>query len=525
MPGCLQQLSLRRNAHFLNRYNVMPETKQKPISPWIVLATVMVGTLLIGLDRTVVNLALPKIISDFGITVTTAEWIATAYIISNAVFIPVFGKLGDLCGNRVIYQWTFVGFIIVSVFAGFSWNFASLVTFRFIQGLVGAAVMPTAMSLIAKSFADTKARAQALGIWSGSFALSAVIGPLLGGYLVDNYSWRSVFYINLPIGILGLLMTLAFVPHDRPGDTGRFDWFGSVLLAGGVSSMVLVLSEGQTWGWWSWGSLACYVGTVLFGWLTYRFETRHTHPIIDFKLFKDSFINAILVVSFIVTCGLMGAMFLLPIFTQRILGFDAMQSGLVLMPMALTLPVFASIGGQLLHRFGIRLPTALGMFTSSGALLLLHSVLDPAMGSTDFILPLLFFGAGLGMVMAPLTNAMTTAVPLREVGMASGLLNLVRNVGGAFGIAAFGTILTNATYRNVLLVAQNSTVHEQTPSVIAMATRLIIMKAEVLAYGEVFRYAAYAMFAGGIVALTLLRPRGQTTTEIPPEAAAEAMAG
>lgn len=488
----------------------------------------MVGTLLIGLDRTVVNLALPKIISEFGITVTTAEWIATAYIISNAVFIPVFGKLGDLWGNRVIYQWTFVGFIIVSMLAGFSWNFASLVVFRFIQGLVGAAVMPTAMSLIAKSFADTKARAQALGIWSGSFALSAVIGPLLGGYLVDNYSWRSVFYINLPIGILGFFMTLAFVPYDRPGDTGRFDWFGSVLLAGAVSSMVLVLSEGQTWGWWSWGSIACYGGALVFGWLTYLWETRHTHPIIDFKLFKDAFVTAILIVSFIVTCGLMGAMFLLPIFTQRILGYNAMNSGLVLMPMALTLPLFASIGGQLLHRFGIRVPTVIGMVVSGSALFLMHTILDPAMGSVDFIAPLMLFGAGLGMVMAPLTNAMTTAVPLREVGMASGLLNLVRNVGGAFGIAAFGTILTNATNHNVLLIAQHSVVRSHAPQVFAEATQLIIMKAEILSYGTVFLYASYAMFAGAIVALILLRrspTNASAVTEVPPEVAAEAMAG
>jgi len=151
------------------------------VNPWLVLITVMVGTVLIGLDRTVVNLAIPSIISDFGITVTAAAWIATAYIISNAVFVPVFGKLGDLFGNRIIYLWSFIGFIVVSLLAGLSWNFGSLITFRLIQGFVGAAVYPTAMSLIAKSFPNTRARAQALGIWASSFAVSAVIGPLLGG--------------------------------------------------------------------------------------------------------------------------------------------------------------------------------------------------------------------------------------------------------------------------------------------------------------------------------------------------------
>jgi EmrB/QacA subfamily drug resistance transporter len=491
--------------------------------PWLVLATVMVGTLLIGLDRTVVNLAMPKIISDFGLTVTLAGWIATAYIISNAVFIPVFGKLGDLIGNRVIYQWTFVGFIIVSLFAGFSWDFSSLITFRFIQGLVGAAVLPTAMSLIAKSFTDRKARATALGIWSSSFAVSAVIGPLLGGWLVDNFSWRAVFYINLPIGIIGLLMTLAFIPIDRPEDHGTFDWFGAVLLTGVVSSAVLVLSEGQTWGWASLASSLCYLGAVVFGWLTYRWETRHAHPIINFDLLKDSSIVSILVVSFIATCGLMGSMFLLPIFTQTFLGFDATQSGLVLTPMALVLPLFSLVGAQLSYRFGARPTVALGMFVSALGLYSLHG-LDPAMTASAFILPLMLFGAGLGLVMPPLTNAMTTAVPLREVGMSSGLLNLVRNVGGAFGIAAFGTLLTNATNANVLSVAEHTVVHTTAPATLALVHSLVILKADVLAYGTVFAWSSLALVAGGVIAIFFLHVRGYGD-EVPPETRAEAAAG
>jgi len=182
----------------------------------MILITVMVGTLLIGLDRTVVNLGVPKMMSEFGITVTTAGWIATAYIISNAVFVPVFGKLGDMFGNRFIYLWSFVGFIVISLVAGLSWSIGSLIFFRAVQGLVGAAIYPTAMSLITKTFRDKQARAQALGIWAGSFAASAVIGPLVGGPLIDNFSWRMLFYINLPVGIVGLLMVLAYLPDDHP---------------------------------------------------------------------------------------------------------------------------------------------------------------------------------------------------------------------------------------------------------------------------------------------------------------------
>lgn len=491
--------------------------------PGLVLLTVMVGTLLIGLDRTVVNLAVPKVIGDFGITVSAAAWIATAYIITNAVFVPVFGKLGDLFGNRVIYVWSFTGFIIVSIFAGLAWNFGSLIAFRALQGLVGAAIYPTAMSLIAKSYSDPKARAQALGIWSSSFAVSAVIGPLLGGYLIDHFSWRMIFYINLPIGIAGLLMTLAFLPHDGPTERGRFDWFGSILLAIPITSMVLVLDQGQTWGWLSLPSVLCYLITVVFGYLTYWWETRHTHPIIDFKLFKNPIIVSVLAVSFISFGGMMGAMFLLPIFAQTFLGYDAIKTGLLFVPMGLALPIFAPLGARLANTFHPRYTVSVGMFIAATSFYLLHS-LDPAMTYFDFVIPLILFGAGLGLGMAPLTTAATTAVPLHEVGMSSGILNLTRNIGGAFGIAIFGTLLANATNANVLMVAQHSVVRSSAPQVIAEATQLIIMKAELLSYGTVFIFAALAMLIGGLLALFLLRASSDGAS-LTAEQRAEAMAG
>ncbi|HEY6021473.1 MAG TPA: DHA2 family efflux MFS transporter permease subunit, partial [Candidatus Paceibacterota bacterium] len=352
--------------------------------PWLILLTVMVGTLLIGLDRTVVNLAVPKVISDFGITVSAAAWIATSYIITNAVFVPVFGKLGDLFGNRVIYVYSFIGFIVVSVLAGLAWDFNSLVAFRAIQGLVGAAIYPTAMSLITKSFMDPKERAQALGIWSSSFAVSAVIGPLLGGYLIDHFSWRMIFYINLPIGIAGLAMTLLWIPHDRPTERGRFDWLGSILLAGAISAMVLVLDQGQTWGWLSGYSVACYIATIVFGFVTWLWETRHTHPILDFNMFKNPVIVSVLAVSFISFGGMMGAMFLLPVFTQTFLGFNAIQTGLLFVPMGLSLPIAAPLGAKLASSWGPRYTVALGMFLAAFSFYLLHS-LDPAMTAWSFV--------------------------------------------------------------------------------------------------------------------------------------------
>lgn len=491
--------------------------------PWLVLLTVMVGTLLIGLDRTVVNLAVPKIIGDFGISVTTAAWVATAYIITNAVFVPVFGKLGDLWGNRSIYLWSFVGFIIMSMLSGLAWSFNVLVAFRAIQGLVGAAVYPTAMSLIAKSFIDTKKRAQALGLWSSSFALSAVIGPLLGGYLIDQFSWRMVFYINLPIGVVGLIMTLLFLPHDAPEEKGTFDWFGAVLLSGVISTLVLVLDQGQSWGWSSQASVLCYVTSAAFGVMTYFWETRHTHPIIDFALFKNRTISSVLLISAVSFGSMMGALFLLPVFAQSFLGFNAIQSGYIFVPMGLALPLFAPLGARLAVAFPARYTVAFGLVLGGFGLFLLRN-LDPAMTITDFLLPLALFGAGLGLTLSPLTNAITTAVPVHEVGMSSGLYALVRNVAGAFGIAIFGTLLNNEINHNVLTVAQNSVIRSHAHTALQQAAQLIIMKAEVLSYGNVLSYAAYTMFVGAVIALFFLQVHDHVP-ELSAETKAEAMAG
>src|ERR1035437_7477665 len=182
---------------------------------WLVLLTVIVGTFLGRLDQTIVNLALPKMIDTFGITVTSAGWISTAYILANAIFVPIWGKLGDTIGRKKVYLIGFSIFILGSVLAGFAWNLSSMIVFRIIQAIAGSADYPTAMAILAVTFREGKERAQALGIWSSSFAAASGFGPLWGGPLIDNFGWRSVFLINLPIGILGIYMALRFINESR----------------------------------------------------------------------------------------------------------------------------------------------------------------------------------------------------------------------------------------------------------------------------------------------------------------------
>src|ERR1035437_4627627 len=247
---------------------------------WWILLTVIVGTFLGRLDQTIVNLALPKIISDFGITVTAAGWIATAYIIANAIFVPIWGKLGDTLGRKKIYIIGFSIFIVGSVLAGLAWNLSSMIVFRVIQAIAGSADYPTAMAIIAVTFKEGKERAQALGIWSSSFAAATVFGPLLGGPLIDTFGWRSVFLVNLPIGILGIYMALKFINESRSEVKTRFfDWWGALSLGGMLSALVLVLDKGADWGWLSTASLLCYFSFVTLLGIFIKIEQKVPEPI------------------------------------------------------------------------------------------------------------------------------------------------------------------------------------------------------------------------------------------------------
>jgi EmrB/QacA subfamily drug resistance transporter len=476
---------------------------EKTHSPWLILLTVMVGTLLIGLDRTVVNLGVPKIMSEFGISVTTAGWIATAYIIANAVFVPVFGKLGDMFGNRFIYLWSFIAFIIISLVAGLSWSIGSLIFFRAIQGFVGAAIYPTAMSLIAKTFRDKQARAQALGIWAGSFAASAVIGPLVGGPLIDNFSWRMLFYINFPVGVVGLLMVLAFLPEDRPQKKEKFDYIGAIILAAALSSLVLVLDKGQEWEWTSAKSFLSYFIASVSGIAFYFIEKRAKNPLIDLNFFKNSVFVSALVTTFISFGGFMGAMFLIPIFAQTFLGYGATETGYLFLPLALTMMVVSPLGARISSRVAPRWSVSVGMLISTIGFFIISQRLDPLMKGGDLVFPLFLFAVGLGLGMAPLTNAVASSVPPREVGVASGILNLTRNIAGAIGIALFGTLLTNRINLNVQEIGAYTTINSFSLAIQKIVPVLVILKAQIASYGFVFLVASFVMLAGALTALTL----------------------
>ncbi|MEI6627473.1 MAG: DHA2 family efflux MFS transporter permease subunit, partial [bacterium] len=425
---------------------------------WIVLLTVIVGTFLGRLDQTIVNLAMPKIMDDFGITISAAGWIGTAYIIANAIFVPIWGKLGDLLGRKKIYIIGFSIFILGSVLCGFAWNLSSMIIFRIIQAIASSADYPTAMAIIAVTFHDGKQRAQALGVWSASFMAASVFGPLIGGPLIDNFGWPAVFFINLPIGIAGVIMAILFIHESRDSNLKmRFDWLGAVLLGGALSSLVLVLEKGLSWGWTSVSSLICYLLIVtLFAGFIYQ-EKRAPDPMIDLKFFKIPVFNNALVNNFVVFMGMIGAVFLVPLFAQNFLGYDATQTGLLFMPMAFVMMIAAPIGGSLVGKvkpnkviFFSSLVAAIGIY--------LFTFLEAKSGPLAIIIPVMVMAGGMGFGMAQRTNLVSSAVPVREVGSASAVLALVRNIAGAFGIAIFSTTLDTATKNHAMDLIRYSSI-------------------------------------------------------------------
>lgn len=480
---------------------------------WVVLATVIFGTFLGRLDQTVVNLALPKIISDFSISVTSAAWISTAYILANAVFVPVWGKLGDTAGRKRIYLIGFIGFTIASGLCALAWNLSSMIVFRIIQGFAVSADYPTAMAILSVTFTDVKERAQALGIWSGAFAVASVFGPLIGGPLIDNFNWRSVFIINVPLGVIGLFLAITFINESVGARrAAHFDWWGSSMLGAALFSLTLVLDQGQTWGWLSVPSMLLYVLTIFFGIVFYFIELHETEPIVNLSFFKiGTFVNT-LINNFIVFMALIGAIFLIPIFAETFLGYNATQTGYLFIPLAVALMVAAPLGGQLIGRVKPSYVIFASTFVAGLGMLMLAAI-DPRSTALDLIIPLCVLAFGLGFGMAQRTNLVAVAVPQNDIGEASAVLALVRNISGAFGVAIFSTILNANINANVQSIAQSSILRSASPGAMQQFVALIELKAQVAGYASVFEVAAFVILIGAFGAFLITVPREGITKE------------
>jgi EmrB/QacA subfamily drug resistance transporter len=362
------------------------------------------------------------------------------------------------------------------------------------------------MAILSVTFPKQKDRAQALGIWSSVFGASAVVGPLIGGPLIDNFGWRSVFLINLPIGIIGTFMALAYITESKlPERVVKFDWFGAGALGVALASLVLVLDQGTSWGWLSSNSLITYLVTVVFFAAFIFIEQRHPEPIVDLKFFKNAVFVNTLFNNFIVFMGLMGSIFLVPIFAQTFLGYSATQTGYLFIPMAFGLMFAAPFGAALVGK--VSAGRVIGASTLVSAFgIFLFSFLDVRSTAINLMIPLVVMSAGMGFGMAQRTSAVAAAVPPEEIGVASSVLALVRNIAGAFGIALFGSLLIWAEKSNVLSIAHQSTLYVHTAQNLQVFTTLIMLKAQVDSYAFIYEVAATLLFFGGLLSFFIVVP-------------------
>ncbi len=471
---------------------------------WLVLLTVIIGTFLGRLDETIVNLALPKIIIDFKITVNTASWIATAYILANSVFVPIWGKLGDTIGRKKVYIMGFSIFIFGSALAGFAWSLSSMIVFRIIQAVASSADYPTAMAILAVTFKQGKERAQALGLWSVSFAAAVVFGPIIGGPMIDNFGWRSIFLLNIPVGILGLVMASVFIRESlSEHKTIHFDWWGALTLGSALSSLVLVLDQGLLWGWISLPSILCYLSVVAFVVIFVLIELKAEEPIVDLKFFKNNvFVNTLLN-NFLVFMALAGAIFLIPIFAETYLGFDATKTGYLFIPMAFAMVIASPIGGSFTGKIQPKYIIFVSTLVATIGTFLFSVFLDPRATAIDIIIPLVIMAFGLGFGMAQRTSVIAAVVPSAEIGVASSILALGRNIAQAFGIAVFSTLLTNTVDGNVLNISYRSIIKILNPTIYKQAVGLIILAAQIDAYKTVFVWAAGVLIIGTCLSLLI----------------------
>jgi EmrB/QacA subfamily drug resistance transporter len=406
---------------------------------WLTLAAVSFGLFMIMLDNTVVNVALPSIQRDLGADLSELEWIVTGYALTFASLMLVGGKVADAYGRRLIFVVGIVVFTVASLMCGLATSSDMLIGSRVLQGAGAALMNPATLSIIAATF-PPRERGTAIGIWAGTSALALAIGPLVGGLITEHLDWSWIFFVNVPIGALGIVASFAFIDESRDETHASLDLPGLATSAIGLFALTYGLIEANTYGWTSARILGAFaiavVGLVSFVVL----ERRRRDPMLPLDLFRNTTYTGANLVTLLVALAMFGVFFFVSLYMQNILGYSAVQAGAAFLPMTVLIILVAPIAGRTSDRFGSR-----WLMTAGMSLLALQLVLLSQLGiDASFwnLLPaLLIGGVGMSLTMTPSAAAATRGVPVDKAGIGSAVLNSARQVGGTMGVALMGAII------------------------------------------------------------------------------------
>jgi len=455
---------------------------------WFIVGTVCVGSAMSWVDSSVTQMLLPHLEVEFGARLSTVSWVAVAYLLALAAFLPIFGRLADMVGRKLLYTGGFLLFTVGSALCGLAENLPVLIGFRVIQG-IGASLLSANSVAIVVAAAGLARRGRALGILSAAQAVGFSAGPAIGGLVLEALDWQWVFWINVPAGLAGILLGWFVLPPTKglPADS-RFDWQGAVLIAPALTALIAVINEGYAWGATSAAFVGCALAAPILLMLFVRSEQRAQDPLIELALFRKRAFAAGNIAGFMCPAALFGLLFLMPFVLVRAYGDSTFAAGLRLTVIPVMMGAVSPLAGALYDRLGARLLTMSGMLVCVAALALLFAVLDGAPASLPAVtLALALFGLGQGLFLPPNNSAIMGAAPAPLIGEAGGLINLVRCCGISVGVAAASALL--AWRLAVLTGSGHSTLHAGPQQLLSASRDVIVLLAAFAAIGAAMSFA------------------------------------
>jgi DHA2 family multidrug resistance protein len=437
---------------------VTEEAGQAP-HKWLIAGSVMIGTIMAVLDSSIVNVALPGMSGTLGATIEQITWVVTGYILANVIIMPLVALLSQRFGRKNFYMTSVVLFTLASMACGLARTLPVMVAFRAVQGIGGGVLMTVSQAILRETFPPEE-QGTAMGIFGLGVVLAPAFGPTLGGWLTDKYSWPWIFYINVPIGIINLIMVSRFV-EDPPylvRRKGDIDWLGLGLMITGLGALQLMLESGERNDWFQSGfvvrlALTAVVGLSLFIWRELTVE----HPAVDLRILRNVSFSSATALGGVLGMALMGSLFLLPVFLQNLLGYPAFKSGIALMPRSLAMAVVMPIGGRFYNKLGPRVLVGTGLVVTGFSFWDL-SHLTSQVGFWDIFWPQLLQGIGFSLIFVALSTAALATIPRPEVTAATGLYNVSRQVFGSVGIAISATQLTAGMNRYHSMLSEKASI-------------------------------------------------------------------